>query len=105
MSILGIFDIKNPIFRLISNDFIFLKYNHPNNLKKCKKYNEKMVGTDHFNNTQLEELARVQSDILRERLIDEVIEKEWKSKTIRTQATKFNAVFDYIISLVQTNYL
>lgn len=59
-------------------------------------FEEKSVVYDTFSNLSLEELARVKSDLLREQLIDKVIEKEWKSKTIRTQATKLNKISNYI---------
>ena len=57
--------------------------------------------TGQFDNTQLLEIARCRSDYFREKLIDKSIENKWNSKTIRTQATKFNQISDYIEDLTQ----
>ena len=54
-----------------------------------------------LSNRSLEELASCRNDLFREKLIDKTIENKWTSKTIRTQATKFNQIADYIESLTQ----
>ncbi len=50
-------------------------------------------------NALLEELARVRQDTLREKLIEKALERNWKRNTVRTHATKFNALMDYIATL------
>jgi len=62
---------------------------------------EKVSAPRLFGNYHLEELANCRNDLFREKLIDKTIENKWNSKTIRTQATKFNQISDYIEDLTQ----
>lgn len=61
-------------------------------LKNC-------LQADNFKNSLLLELARVRDDSLRKKLIEKTLERNWKRNTVRTQATKFNAIEDYVSSL------
>ena len=54
---------------------------------------------DNLKNSPLLELARGENDTLREKLVKKALERKWKTNTIRTQATKFNAISNYLASL------
>lgn len=69
--------------------------------QRLNLFYEKIRACAYFSNRSLEELANCRNDLFREKLIDKTIENKWTSKTIRTQATKFNQISDYLEGLTQ----
>ncbi len=50
-------------------------------------------------NSLIVELARVKNAYLRDKLVAKAMDRNWKRNTVRTHATKFNALTDYVTSL------
>lgn len=67
-------------------------------LQKCCHVNT-------FSNAQLEALARVRNDLLRDVLLERTIERKWKSPTIRSKATTLNEIENYVIGLTDDEKL
>ena len=69
---------------------------------RLKDFLEQLSDVRQLTNAHFHEFSRCQNDYFREKLIDKSIENKWNSKTIRTQATKFNQISDYIDELTKT---
>lgn len=69
---------------------------------RLKIFFEKSLAMPDFSNRQLESLSRCKNDLLREKLIEQTIKKEWASKEIRKQATKFNKLSKFLEKEIMT---